>query len=225
MSTATRWALVGALACALLFAGLFWLVVGPLLSSGGAAAEAERPPSERGALPTTTVPRVVDRANLDTEAARSGERFEELTCEFFGRSRISPPLSGMRFWARAQRAMKLEPGARFECRDRTSESSGTIALSATFPSLGLFDGVGSGTGSITWSESTTTAAAPGAVSSTVVEIELDVPVVVVWTTIVEGPYAGYRGRLVLREWDLIRDGSSDIVGIEFERTTTVMSPR
>lgn len=184
------------------------------------------PPSERGLAPST-VPAAVPEANTETEAARGGERFAELTCGFTGRSTLDPPLSMRDLTAAGPHRMALEPGARFDCTDGSDRSTGTVALDADFEDLSAITGVGAGSGRITWEEVAPQerAAAAGATSSgTLVEVELDLPVIVVWTTIVDGPYAGFRGKLVLREWERVTDEDGDVIGVDFARTTTKFSP-
>ncbi len=199
---------------------------GAFLSRGDAATEA-LPPSERGAAPTTTVPRVVTDADRRTAAARSEQRFEELECMFSGTSTLDPPLATGSFFGGSTHRMALEPGARFECEDGTGRSSGTVGLDATFDSLNMLRGVASGTGSIDWSELGPGHELPGQAppaSPTVIEVQLDYPVIVVWTTITDGPYAGFRGRLVLRDWEQIHDDDGNISGVEFARTSTTFAP-
>lgn len=205
----------------------FLLLVDAVVFSRGDAATEELPPSERGAAPTTSVPEVVDQLEPDTEAARSGERFEELECVFSGTSSLDPPLSSGNLFGGGAHRMALEPGARFECEDGTGRSSGTVALDAAFESLNMLRGVAAGTGSIAWSELGPGHELPGRTapeSATVVEVQLDYPVIVVWTTITTGPYAGFRGRLVLREWEQIYDDLGQITGVEFARTETTFAP-
>ena len=93
--------------------------------------------------------------------------------------------------------------------------------------MGITSGVGSGTGRISWSEIAPSAplGEPGAVDSTTgVEIQLGLPVIVVWTTILDGPYTGYNGRLVLRDWEPVMDDQGRIVGVRFARTSTDFGP-
>ncbi|MDQ2678082.1 MAG: hypothetical protein M3Y51_05015, partial [Actinomycetota bacterium] len=203
------------------------LVIDGAVFSRGDAATEELPPSERGAAPTTSVPQVVGDADRRTQAARSGERFEELECVFSGTSTLDPPLPSGSYFGGGEHRMALEPGARFECEDGAGRSSGTVALDAAFDSLNLLGGVAAGTGSIDWSELGPGREMPGQdapASATVIEVQLDYPVIVVWTTITTGPYAGFRGRLVLRDWEQIYDDAGGISGVEFARTTTTFAP-
>lgn len=48
--------------------------------------------------------------------------------------------------------------------------------------------------------------------------------IVVWTTIVDGPFAGFRGRLVLRDWEQLYNDLGAIEGIRFGRTQTTFAP-
>lgn len=185
----------------------------------------EDPPSERGQLPTTSVPAVVDRPNQEAPAATSGEQFRQLECEFTGEAVIDPGIS-FEGTGSPQR-MRLLPGASFDCSDGAERSAGVIELEASFDSLGIGSGVGSGTGRISWSEIAPSAplGEPGVVESTTgVEIQLGLPVIVVWTTILDGPYTGYNGRLVLRDWEPVMDGAGRIVGVRFARTSTNFGP-
>jgi hypothetical protein len=198
----------------------------PLGPRGAPGDVAELPPSQRGELPATTVPQVVDEQDLRSEAARSGEEFAELTCEFTGTSMLEQPLS-VESLENAPNRMSLEPGARFDCTDRTEASAGTLELDAAFASLSALAGVGSGTGRITWTELPPARQVAGELaptSRTGVEVQLEFPVIVVWTTILDGPYAGYRGRLVLRDWEPIPGPSGGIIGTRFATTATTFSP-
>ncbi len=183
----------------------------------------EEPPSERGELPTTSVPSVVDRPNQEAPAATSGEEFRQLECEFTGEAVLEPGIVD----GGSRQEMRLLPGASFDCRDGTDRSSGAIELAATFDELGPFAGVGRGTGRISWREIAPSApqGEPGTVESTTgVEIQLGFPVIVVWTTILDGPYTGFNGRLVLRDWEPVMDGQGRIVGVRFARTSTTFAP-
>lgn len=184
------------------------------------------PPSERGELPTTSVPRVVDELDRSTRAAAGGEEFAELTCEFTGTSRLAEPLPMDESFSAAPNEMTLEPGAAFDCTDGGESSAGTIELTAAFESLSAVDGVGAGQGRIRWGELPEARRVPGVLapeSTTGVEVQLQVPVIVVWTTIVDGPYAGYRGRLVLRDWEpIFVEGG--ISGARFATTSTTFAP-
>jgi hypothetical protein len=183
----------------------------------------EDPPSERGQLPATSVPAVVDRPNEEAPAATSGEQYRQLDCQFTGEAVLEPGIGG----AASRQEMRLLPGASFDCRDGTDRSSGVIELDATFDELGGTAGVGSGTGKISWREIAPSApqGAPGSVESTTgVEIQLELPVIVVWTTILDGPYTGFNGRLVLRDWEPVMDGQGRIVGVRFARTSTTFGP-
>lgn len=184
------------------------------------------PPSERGQLPTTTLPAMAQAARPDPEAEPSGPAFVELTCQFSGTSVLDRPLS-MDSWSETPpNRMSLEPGATFDCSDGTARSAGTLELSADFEGLSAERGVGGGQGRIQWSELPEERRAPGElapVSTTGVEVQLDLPVIIVWTTILDGPYAGYRGRLVLTDWEPLF-GEGGIVGTRFDPTSTTFAP-
>lgn len=183
------------------------------------------PPSERGELPSTSVPQVVDEQDLTSGAARSGDTFNELSCTFTGTSTLERPLA-LDSAAAPPNRMTLEPGARFECTDGTESSSGTLELTADFETLSFDRGIGAGEGRITWTELPEARRVPGelaAESVTGVEVQLQLPVIVVWTTIVDGPYAGYRGRLVLRDWEPLT-GEGGITGTRFATTSTTFAP-
>jgi hypothetical protein len=228
-------AVVTVVGAAILLLGL--LFDGAVLSRGDAATE-QRPPSERGIIASTTlpdaedrspssVPAAVDEQNRESSASRSGATFAELECTFEATSTLEPSLPvGLPFGGGTHR-MGLEDGATFACSDGTERSAGTISLDATFDQLNTFNGVTSGTGSIDWTELAPDRRTPGEAtpsSTTAVEIQLDYPVIVVWTTILDGPFAGYRGRLVLRDWEQLYDASGDIEGIRFATTSTTFGP-
>jgi hypothetical protein len=236
------WGLIVALGCALLVVLVAVVATLVAVSAGRGTLDEEQagpvgpgaqgdlpvlPPSERGELPATTLPAVVDRQDLSSEAARSGAAFSELTCTFTGTSRLDRPLSMDALGSAVPNRMTLEPGARFACTADQETSAGTITLDAAFDSLSALAGLGSGTGTIAWSELPPARRVPGELaptSRTGVEVQLELPVIVVWTTILDGPYAGFRGRLVLRDWDPIFDESGDISGIRFATTATTFSP-
>ena len=44
------------------------------------------------------------------------------------------------------------------------------------------------------------------------------PQILVWVTITDGPYAGYRGKLVLEDWELVRDSDGTVIGVRFRPT-------
>jgi hypothetical protein len=100
-------------------------------------------------------------------------------------------------------------------------------LSAEFESLSAFSGIASGQGRIVWSElpgELGVPSGPASVSTTGVEVELAFPAIVVWTTILDGPYAGYRGRLVLTDWEPLF-GEGGIIGTRFNPTEATFAPR
>lgn len=162
-------------------------------SPSAASDVPEAPPSERGELPTTSVPALAEREDERAPATAGDGDFRELTCEFTGTARLDPPIPAQQFLDAARRTMELEPGAAFECDDGQQESSGVVGLTVDFAALDAFSGVGSGEGGIAWTAVAAEEREPGVLapeSRTVVEIQVQLPVVVVWTTIVDGPYAG-----------------------------------
>jgi hypothetical protein len=206
---------------------LGWLLFdGAVLSRGDAATE-QRPPSERGVIAATTVPAAVDRENRESSASRSGATFAEVDCSFEATSTLEPSLQiGLPVGGGSHR-MGLQPGAVFDCSDGSERSAGSIELDATFDQLNAFNGVTTGSGQIHWTELALDRQTPGEpmpTSSTTVEIQLDYPVIVVWTTILDGPFQGYRGRLVFRDWEQVFDDTGDINGIRFARTSTKFAP-
>lgn len=212
-----------------------WLVFDGMILSRGDAATEDLPPSERGLLPatttlpasTTSAPALADEPNTESSASRSGQRFSELDCEFLGTSTLEPSLDiGLPFGGGRHR-MGLEDGARFDCMDGTQRSAGVIDLDATFESLNAFNGVTTGSGTIRWEEVAPDERVPDdptPTSPTAVEIQLDFPVIVVWTTILDGPYTGFRGRLVLRDWEQLFDEGGAIEGIRFAPTSATFAP-
>ena len=152
--------------------------------------------------------------------------FAELTCRFTGTSTLATPLSMDDRFPAAPNEMTLEPGAAFDCTDADEASAGTIELTAAFESLSALRGVGAGQGRIRWTELPAERRPTdglAADSTTGVEVELQVPVIVVWTTILDGPYAGYRGRLVLQDWEPIF-GQGGITAVRFAPTSTTFRP-
>jgi hypothetical protein len=187
------------------------LLAGPWGSASGPQEWVDRsawdPPSERGALPPTTLPPIV-----------ASSEFDELECVFRGTSTLDPPLPfDVDVPARPHRMGLLE-GASFDCGGGGRRASGLVSLSAQFDRLDLFSGLAAGTGEIVWD------GVEPARSSTAVEVEVAVPMIVVWTTIIDGPYAGFRGRLVLDRWEQVLDDRGDIVGVRFEPTAATFTP-
>lgn len=239
----TPWGLVVALGCVML---VVLLAIGStLLGSDGGAGTAddesaepidvddpsghipEAPPSARGELPTTTVPGPVGGQHPAGERHGGDDGFAELSCRFTGTSTLEQPLSLDSFGTAQPNRMRLEPGARFDCTDGDEAAAGSLELDARFESLSVVAGLGFGTGRITWTELPPARQVAGELaptSTTGVEVQLELPEIVVWTTILDGPYAGYRGRLVLRDWEPIPAGSGDIVGTRFATTATTFSP-
>ncbi|CAN5461976.1 hypothetical protein BH10ACT3_BH10ACT3_05820 [soil metagenome] len=210
-----------------LFGAGGWLVVDAFVFSRGDAATESLPPSERGAAPTTSVPAAVAEPNTQTEAARGDEKFAELDCAFTGRSSLDPSLDMADPLTGSRHVMALDEGARFECSDGIENSSGTVSLDATFEDLSALSGVASGTGRIEWDLVPIDEQVPPgqlSASNTAVEVQLDYPVIVVWTTIVDGPYTGYHGKLVLREWERLYDDDGRVNGIDFASTNTKFTP-
>jgi hypothetical protein len=191
------------------------------------AGPQELPPSERGELPATTLPPLPEAGAPAPGADPGGEPFVELTCRFSGTSLLDEPLASDGSGPGAPNRMELEPGAAFDCDDGGTRSSGTIELSAEFESLSAFSGIASGQGRIVWSElpgELGVPSGPASVSTTGVEVELAFPAIVVWTTILDGPYAGYRGRLVLTDWEPLF-GEGGIIGTRFNPTEATFAPR
>jgi hypothetical protein len=186
----------------------------------------ELPPSQRGELPTTTLPPTPGEGRPGAEPDPDDAAFVELTCQFTGTSKLGRPLSMENWTDTPPNTMSLQPGASFDCSDGTARSAGTLELSAEFEGLNAERGVGAGQGRIQWTELPEERRVPGElapVSTTGVEVQLDLPVIIVWTTILDGPYAGYRGRLVLRDWEPLF-GEGGIVGTRFDPTSTTFTP-
>jgi hypothetical protein len=186
----------------------------------GAPIVPDAPPSDRGRLPATSMPEVVEAPPGVDEAP-----FRELDCRFAGEALIEPgvPMAG----AASTQQMRLQPGATFDCVDGTERSAGSIELDASYDELSAFSGVGSGSGRIAWDQiapSATTDGTGALESSTGVEIQLEFPVIVVWTTILDGPYTGFRGRLVLSDWEPVFGSDDVIVGVRFVPTSTTFAP-
>lgn len=168
--------------------------------------------------------------------------FESVSCVFEGIAHIDPGLSADIFslFSRSEQSMTLDKDSSFVCNDDFGESAGSAAMETHFDSLGLFNGVGEGPGTITWTELPALSPRLGNDSgSTIVdeetqrelrqskthnEVELIFPSIVVWITILDGPYAGFNGKLVLDKWTQIYDNNNVIIGIEFDPTIFEMNP-
>lgn len=188
--------------------------------SGADALPAEvldLPPSERGRAAAGELDREVVAG-----PGQEGVAYEELRCAFWGQSKLEPGLSGFVFSGGSKQRMTLAPGARFECDQNGDATAGSVEMDAVFPDLDMLSGIAKGTGRILW-EQVPPEEAEGhgewpLESVTDTEVELAFPQILVWVTITDGPYTGYRGKLVLEHWELIRDDSGTIVGVDFEPT-------
>ncbi|HTO00514.1 MAG TPA: hypothetical protein VL068_07550 [Microthrixaceae bacterium] len=155
--------------------------------------------------------------------------FKEASCVFSGTSSLTPGLDNSLLGSASEQKMELEPGASFKCKDEFGDSSGTASMSAKFPSLSAIKGIGAGPGVIEWD--VLPLGAPGNTidgprkSNTHNEVELILPEIVVWITIVDGPYAGHKGKLVLNDWELIQDISGTITGLRFNPTDFKLGPQ
>jgi hypothetical protein len=193
-------------------------------------------PSEVLDLPPSERAEAAERAESDRETGAEGDTepevvpgpgqegvaYEELRCAFTGQSKLDPGLSGSMFAQGSRQRMTLAPGARFECDQNGDATAGTVEMDATFADLNMLSGVAKGTGRILWEQVPPHEAAGHGTwpleSSTDTEVELAFPEILVWVTITDGPYEGYRGKLVLDRWELIHDDSGTIVGVNFEPT-------
>ncbi len=206
---------------------LFALAGSTDFSLGGqkSAEDLIEPPSERRERPSPSPDRS-GKADEDETSGRDpgstggSEEFQEVSCVFSGTSSLHPGLG--RLPVPSEQKMELEEGSSFRCRDDYGQSSGTVSMSAKFPGLTPFRGTGLGPGLIEWD--TLPLGAPGAAvdgpkeSITRNEVELLYPTIIVWITIEDGPYAGLKGKLVLRDWELIRDTDGSITGLRFSPT-------
>lgn len=236
-----------ALVALVLVLGAWWVgdrVFGP------SAAELDRPPSEREAVASrrsdprpraeapmagedplagggpSTVPGRPSAGtpgpSMSTPPIAGPDGFETLRCTFAGRGLLSPGLP-YDVLGRSRQTMQLAPGATFSCRSSVGPSAGEVTMEATFESLGLFSGTGRGGGTITW-DGGEVGGVPTPPSRTYNEIDLAYPEIVVWVTIEDGPFAGFRGKLVLADWERIDDADGRIAEIVFEPTEVVFSP-
>lgn len=182
--------------------------------------ELDVPPSRRGqgARPSS---------ELIPGPGLEGMAHEELRCAFTGEARLDPGLRNDRQGlSSSQQRMTLLPGASFKCERNGEFASGHVDMDATFESLDLLAGVAEGPGLIRWRTVPADEAEghPAPLeSATSNEVELRFPEILVWITITEGPYEGFRGKLVLDRWELVEDGAGNIVGVAFQPTDFRMS--
>lgn len=203
---------------------------GATWSRADPAAGLEVPPSERD-QPTTT-------GELDSgsqpvapgpdEAPVAGDPadYTSLDCVFVGTALVEPAIGSVRT---GPHRMRLDEGANFECVDDDGAASGSVALDVEFDQLDLFEGTGRGAGRIDWDTVPPSRLPSGTLvpdaSTTDTEVELLLPQIIVWITILEGPFEGFRGKLVLEEWDLHQDPELDRTEVIFERTGFGFEPR
>lgn len=195
----------------------------------GDSANLKAPPSLRR---EQSLPREDQTAPLGTQPSRGEDQdFQEVSCVFSGTSSLSPGISASLLAAPSVQKMELESGSSFRCTDEYGESSGQVSLSAKFPRLSAFRGAGAGPGRIEWKKLPANAPGTGATgsvdhpleSTTRSEVELILPDIIVWISILDGPYVGLQGKLVLRNWELIKDTDGTIVGIRFQPTDFLLA--
>ncbi len=216
-----------------LIAGIAVLVVILVLVAGWAAkslldrvdpADLVVPPSERdsGSAGGSRWPTTPDESESESDA------YKILICEFTGRALLDPGLEVDLLGGKSPQEMTLAPGSTFACKQPEGPTRGLVEMTARFGALGIWSGVGNGPGRITWDELPPEAARgygnPPLASTTLSEVELLYPNIVVWVTITGGPYSGLKGKLVLTDWDLVKDDLRHIVEVVFRPTTVTFSP-
>ncbi len=188
------------------------LVIGPLLGQAFGEPGDGQPMAPFGA--TTTLP------PLDPEDAAL---YDEVRCRFSGSSTVEPGVRITDGDPTPQR-MELLPDATFDCVSPEGRATGAIRLTTDMPSMNAFSGEGTATGVIDWS--TVGPGIPdelGRTSSLTAEVELAYPNVILLLTIQDGPYAGFKGSVVLGKWTFRTDAQGRIVQVDFEPTDVVMS--
>lgn len=201
--------------------------------------DTSQPPSQRHSTPTTDPTpgapggqkenpsggSAGGSSSTESSTASAENVFRDVRCTFSGSSTLDPGLSESLLAGSSVQKMELKPGASFECIDEYGTSSGKVSMSAKFPALTALRGAGVGPGLIEWQ--TLPPDAPGAPapgvegprkSVTQNEVELALPHILVWITIVDGPYAGLKGKLVLDDWELVKDVDGTIVEVRFQPT-------
>lgn len=209
---------------------LVWLVVAVILlrtdtEEAGPIQDEDTFDVEPGAFPTTPSPQLPPSERSDDESAPQsstpeGRGYRNLRCVFLGTALLDPGIDPKNLVGSPQR-MTLSEGARFDCTSSDPPTAGDITLDVTFDDMTKLDGAAAGGGRITWRSLPPGEAAPSAgppVSSTRTEIELRFPEIVVWVTVLDGPYAGFRGRVVLNRWEVVYDDAGRIVEVRFEPT-------
>lgn len=222
--------LVGIVAAVAVFQVASSIAEGPFSPNAERAAEEfdeVRPPSERDGAPDGTSDWELNRDEFgivgEDDPNAPTDVYNEISCLFSGTSVMQPPLPFDVGYHGGPHAMSLEPGARFDCADGAAEeSAGSVSIDATFDTMSVLSGVAKGTGRIEWERIGPSAGVEpshGMASNTEVEVELDVPLIIVWTTILDGPYAGYKGRLILQDWEQLLDDEGRIRGVRFAPTS------
>jgi hypothetical protein len=197
--------IVTLVAVALIAAGITGLVLGSrdrdnptAFSAEDPAAALHAPPSERNRPadahePTTTVEGVPP----------DGAEFAPLDCVFAGTAVVEPAIGP----SPAERVqMRLDDAANFGCDHAEGPAAGSVALDVDFEQLDLFSGYGRGAGRIDWDAVPDSRLPPGTPapgpSVTDTEVEFILPQIIVWITVLDGPFEGFRGKLVLEDWEL-----------------------
>ena len=106
----------------------------------------------------------------------------------------------------------------------TVSATGEVSMATEMPSMDAFAGEGTATGVIDWSMlGPDIPESAGRRSNFTAEVQLAYPNVILLVTIGDGPYAGYKGSVVLGKWTFRQDGERRIVQVDFEPTDLVLS--
>ncbi|UDY34813.1 hypothetical protein [Dermatobacter hominis] len=149
--------------------------------------------------------------------------YDEVRCRFEGSSTVEPGVRISDGEPTPQR-MELLPGATFDCTSVEGRTTGGISMTTEMPEMTARRGKGSAIGVIDW-----TTVGPGIApdlgrrSNLTAEVELAFPNVILLFTIQDGPYQGYKGRVVLGKWTFRNDEAGRIVQVDFEPTDVVLS--
>jgi len=191
------------------------------------AAALEAPPSERN-QPTTTgeLDPATSAEPLPREDAPARTDYTPLDCVFVGTAIVEPEIGTA---AGQPLQMQLDAAANFECLHEDGQAAGSVALDVEFEQLDLVSGTGRGEGRIEWdtvppSRLPTGALAPGS-STTDTEVEFILPQIIVWITVTDGPFEGFRGKLVLDDWELRQLPELDRTEVVFAPTGFGLGPR
>ena len=219
-----RWVWIVVVTVAVALLGLWLASTVRAITAGTPASGPSDADRVAGPQQPTTVPGVPDvTTTLPRMDPDDTALYDEVRCRFSGSSTVQPGVRIIDDEPTPQR-MELLPDAAFDCTSVEGRTTGAISMTTEMPGMTAFRGEGTATGVIDW-----TTIGPdippelGRRSNLTAEVELAYPNVILLFTIQDGPYQGYKGRVVLGKWSFQQDAQGRIVQVDFEPTDVVLS--